>query len=196
MKILFFTDIHSDEKIVKKVLKKAKECDVLACSGDISFFGKGLAKTIKELKTAGKPLLLIHGNHEDLEDVNAHCDGKKTINMHKKIVTIQDVTFCGYGGGGFSLFDENMDEWVNTIKKHLKKTKKLITITHPPAFGTKLDKLPLYGHRGSESVMGAIIILQPALHVSGHFHETFYKKDTVGTTLLLNPGPEGIIVEI
>ena len=34
------------------------------------------------------------------------------------------------------------------------------------------------------------------LALSGHFHETFGVDDKIGKSLLLNPGDEGIIIEV
>ncbi len=211
MKILFFTDVHSSsdkddsfgyyvaslDGLVKKfdkILEKSKECDVLVCCGDLSVFSSGLESSIRMLKKAKKKVLIIHGNHEDPEDVERLCDGKKLIFMHKKAITIDDVTFAGYGGDGFSERDLELERWAKSLKTKIEG--KSVFFTHAPPYNTRLDNLPGWGHRGSKSVRGAIELLQPNVFASGHFHETFLEKDKVNKTLLINPGDEGMIIEI
>ncbi len=211
MKILFFTDVHSSSdkedsfryyvasldglmKKFSKILEKSKECDVLVCCGDLSVFSSGLENSMMMLKKAKKKVLIIHGNHEDQEDVERLCDGKNLIFMHKKVLTIDDVTFAGYGGDGFSERDLGLEKWAKDAKNKI--NGKFVFFTHAPPYNTKLDNLPGWGHRGSKSVRDSIEILQPDLFASGHFHETFLKQDKIKKTKLINPGDEGIIVEI
>ena len=208
MKVLFFTDVHSGdssdeyyvtdvEELKEKVdviVEKSKDCDVMVCCGDLSFFGSGLEEAMNMLKKAGKKLLIIPGNHESSSELKKLCDGKQVIFLHKKCLTIDDVTFVGYGGGGFDERDKQFDAWANDLKGKLKG--KLVLFTHAPPYKTKLDKLPLLGHRGSKSVKKAIEILKPKLFASGHFHETFLEEDKIGESRLINPGDSGIIIKI
>ena len=194
MKLLLFTDVHASKKSLEKILEKSKECDVMVCCGDISIFGSGLKRTMQTLRKSDKKMFVTHGNHEMISELNNLCDGESNIFIHKEFVKFEDVTFIAYGGGGFSERDERLDYWINKIQKKI--IGKTVFFTHAPPYGTKLDRLPYLGHRGSKSVRKAIEILKPDLSVSGHFHETFLKKDKVGKTILINPGPEGILLEI
>ena len=208
MKILFFTDVHSGddsddyyvtdveelEEKVKVLIEKSKDCDVIVCCGDLSFFGSGLKEAIDMLKKSGKKLLVIHGNHESSTELKKLCDGEQVIFLHKKCLTIDDVTFLGYGGGGFDEKDTQLDTWVDSLKQ--KVNGKLVLFTHAPPYKTKLDELPLLGHRGSKSVRKAIETLEPNVFASGHFHETFFKKDKINESKLINPGDSGTIITI
>ena len=210
MRILLFTDVHSSLKddsfryyvaslggLMKKfnpILEKSRECDILVCCGDLSVFSSGLEHSMEMLKKAGKKVLLIPGNHEDANDVERLCDGKNLVFMHKEVLTIGDVTFAGYGGDGFSERDIELEKWAKDVKKRI--SGKSVLFTHAPPYSTKLDNLPGWGHRGSKSVRKAIEILQPDLFASGHFHETFLKQDRINNTRLINPGDEGIIIEV
>jgi len=66
MKILAFTDIHSNINYLRVIssLSKKEKPDLVICSGDISFFSTGINKIKKEIAYFGKTTLLIHGNHE------------------------------------------------------------------------------------------------------------------------------------
>ncbi len=206
MKILFFTDVHSGDhddyveeiedmhKKFEALKEKSKECDLMVCCGDVSIFGGGLKASLQLLKAFNKKLLIIHGNHEMESELKSLCDNKNIIFLHKKVLTIDGVTFAGYGGGGFSEADERLDEWVKKIKQEF--TQPSVLFTHGPPYNTTLDELPDWGHRGSKSIRKAIETLQPTLFAAGHFHEPFFARDTIGPTQLLNPGDTGVILEI
>ncbi|MBT4576925.1 hypothetical protein HOM13_03170 [Candidatus Woesearchaeota archaeon] len=207
MEILFFTDVHSGEdsseyyveevedlrEKINFILDKGKSCDVLVCCGDLSFFGEGLKESMNQLKDSGKTILIIPGNHEDLNELEKLCN-KNVIVLHKKHLTIKDVTFAGYGGGGFDEKDKNLEKWANDLKSKVQG--KLVLFTHAPPYNTKLDKLPLLDHRGSKSIRKAIEELKPTIFASGHFHETFLEEDVIGESRLINPGDKGIIIKI
>ena len=194
MKVLLFTDVHANEDNLRRIVEKSKDCDVMACCGDLSIFGSGLKKSLRILRKSGKKLFIIHGNHEMISELKDECNGKNVIFMHKKSVDIGDITIAAYGGGGFSERDERLDAWARKVKS--KVNKKLLFLAHAPPYNTNLDNLPEIGHRGSKSIMDAIKILKPDVFASGHFHETFLKKDKIGGTLLVNPGDRGLIVNV
>ncbi len=196
MKILAFTDIHSEKKYVDEVKKKSKKHnpDLLICSGDLTYFGLKLNFILKSLNSIGKPILLIHGNHEDLEELNILCPKyKNLIFLHKKSYNIGEYRFMGYGGLGFSRTTKDLEKFF--LKKKLK-GKKHILIVHQPPFGTNLDNIPSLGHVGNKSITKSIKMIKPILLVSGHIHETFNKTDKVGKSILINPGQNGKIISI
>ena len=197
MKILAFTDVHANKRMLKLIVKKAKGADLLVCSGDLSFFGKGLEESIKILLKANKKILIIHGNHE-LEEQIIRLEDKynNIINIHKKPFIIDDYIFVGYGGDGFSIEDNKLEKYFESFYKKFKKNNKLITITHAPPRDTKVDVMPILGHRGNLSITKIILNLKPLLHICGHLHEDFGKRDKLGRTLIVNPGCDGKILNI
>ncbi len=68
MKVLAFTDLHGNKQAVQTIIKKAKEADIMVCAGDLSDWGQHGREMLKELEKAGKPMLLIPGNHELIEN--------------------------------------------------------------------------------------------------------------------------------
>ena len=175
MKLLFFADTHGDDKAHDIIKDRAKDVDGIICAGDISVMERGLKKTMKKLNSIGKPVLMIHGNHEDEEG---------------------DYVFLGYGGGGFSTNDPRFEEVAEKFfKPEVKDKKRIIMVTHGPPHGTIIDNMD-GDFRGNKSYRKFMDEVQPHLFVSGHLHETAGKHEKIGRTLVLNPGPHGFIVDI
>jgi len=38
--------------------------------------------------------------------------------------------------------------------------------------------------------------MNPVLVLCGHFHENFRKQDKIKNTLIINPGPDGTIINV
>src|SRR3989344_3918850 len=183
MKILAFTDIHGDKKLLKTLIAKSKKADVLVCCGDIAMFGANLVSSLKTLAKANKPLLIIPGNHEDNRELQ-HATSKLsfTTNLHKHYKIIDNVCFVGYGEGGFARTEIGLEKYFKTfMKQGIHLNYPTIFITHAPPYKTKLDYIPsLKQHCGCKSTLHIITTLKPLLCLSGHFHETFHKHDKIG----------------
>jgi len=203
MKILAFVDIHGDSAAIKRIAEKEKKGkpDLLVCSGDVSNFGFGLFSLIKKL-SFGIPLLIIPGNHETEEEIEYM--GKKTDfvkNLHLKHFISGSYFFTGCGGGGFTKrhaeFEQSEKKFAEAIKKLKVKDHKykIILVTHQPPYNTKLDYIQ-GEHAGSVSIRKFIEKYQPVLCLCGHLHENEGKIDKIGKTIVINPGPDGKIIEI
>ena len=68
-------------------------------------------------------------------------------------------------------------------------------MTHQPPYKTKLDKLQS-GYAGNSSLRKLIEKTQPKLNICGHLHENENKQDKIKSTLIINPGNKGIVIEI
>lgn len=197
MKILAFVDTHGDMNAVKRLLDKGKGVDLLICAGDISHFGNNLRGIVAKFKKLNKPMLIIHGNHESEEQIKEISqEFPWIINLHKGSYKLDNHHFFGYGGGGFSLEDQQYEKIIIKFKKTLKKGSKIIIVTHAPPYGTKCDLLPGQGHRGCKTYTKMDKELKPVLHICGHLHETASIRDRIGDTLVINPGEEGKIIRL
>ena len=200
MKLLAFTDLHGDEKIIKELIVKAKKTkpDFLVCAGDISEFGAKLENILKKFETVGIPMLLIPGNHED-----PHCLKESSskfeyiIYLNEGSYEVDDYVFFGYGDGVFDKEDKYFERLAKRFAKTIDKNKKFILLVHAPPHKTKLDLLPMMGHSGNKSIKKFIVSERPHLVICGHLHENFGTIDKVGKrSVLINPGPKGKIIEI
>ncbi len=208
MKILAFVDTHGDRKAHNTIKKKAKEADLLLMAGDISNFEDKLTENMKDIDSVGKPILVIHGNHEDQDSMRRQCKmNKNTVFLHKGMFRIENYIFFGYGGGGFAEDDREFEKVAKDFKKAIKDAKeevkkkhhgkklKIVLILHAPPHGTDMDRID-GRYVGNKSYRKFIDETKPTLVVCGHIHENAGRDQKVGKTILVNPGPEGVIIEL
>jgi len=197
MKILAFADTHGNKAALGRVIKKAEQADILVCAGDITNWGEKLEELVENIEKTKKPLIIIPGNHETAEQIQSISKKFKfVIPLHKGSYELNKYLFFGYGGGGFSKEEPELARIIHKFKETIKKDSKIILITHAPPQNTKLDFLIYTGHVGCKTVTDFIKEIKPILAISGHLHENFKKIDTINGTKLINPGPDGKIIEI
>ncbi len=117
------------------------------------------------------------------------------IYLHKGVYEINNFQFLGWGNDGFSYIENDFEDFMKKFRKEFNKNKKIIFVTHAPIYNTKLDLLPV-GHRGCKSTRKFVEEFQPILTLCGHFHESFKKKDKIKNSLIINPGPDGMIIDV
>lgn len=198
MKFLAFTDLHQDKKFLSKLVSRAEEKDIdfVVCAGDISIFGKGLSDVLKAFDKVNKKFYFIPGNHEehitDIDKILAKFSN--CLNLHKKSLEIGEYIFCGYGGGGFTQEDAGFRkvsrEWYSRYNG-----RKIVLVTHQPPFGVKVDLLEKR-HVGNIDYRRFIERIKPKLVICGHLHETAGQQDQLENTKIVNPGWEGMVVEL
>jgi uncharacterized protein len=197
MKIVAFGDSHGDYFVLEYVRELADLADLSVCLGDFSIFSNEVEHIIPYLSEIHNDLLLIHGNHEDKDEIKELCERYKGIEfIHEKIVRRGEYVFLGYGGDGFSKRDKNFEAFIKKHKKELEQEKKLVFVFHGPPKDTLLDNPHDNYHSGSESYREAIEELQPLLVLSGHIHEGEHLVDTIGQSILINPGPDGELIDL
>jgi len=200
MKILAFTDVHCDAKSMNELASKSKKADFLICAGDLTIFGRDYRELLQIINRFNKPCFIIPGNHETDELLKDASFGLINIhNIDKKIVEFGNYIIIGYGGGGFAIKDERFEKLAKLFSKKIKslkkKSSKVILVTHQPPYGTAVDKIHKQ-HAGNKSFTKFINEEKPHLVICGHLHETAKKKDKIGKTEVINPGWEGMFVEL
>ncbi|MFH1506784.1 MAG: metallophosphoesterase family protein [archaeon] len=195
MKVFAFVDTHGNNTKIAALKEKAKKADILICAGDLTMFEDRLLEHLKTLNGIGPQVLLIHGNHEEEHTLRIACKPhEKLLNIHKGFFKKGENVFLGYGGGGFSMVDLEFEQLEDKFKKHMQ-GKNTVLILHGPPYGTNLDKLDR-GHVGNNSYTTFIRRHQPKLVICGHLHENAGKKDKIGNSLVVNPGPDGMMFYI
>lgn len=197
MKFLTFADLHGDTGLLKKLVKRSKQDDIhfVLVAGDFTSFEASMRAILKRLDSIGKPIFLIPGNHEESknykEAVKLYPNCK---DVNKKEIIIDDFVILSYGGGGFAASDSDFREIARKwYGKH--KGKKIIFMTHGPPYKTKLDKIN-DRYVGNKDYRKFIERMKPKLVIAGHIHENFGVVDEIGNTKLVNPGHEGMVIEL
>lgn len=193
MKALVFVDLHEIEEGFRSLESKAKEANIIIGAGDYSVFGKNLKHIVERIDRIGKPCYLIHGNHESIEEMEkALKNCKNTEFIHSREVKFKDYKLIGWGGGGF----EHVDKEFKKFAEGKEINQKTIMLFHGPPLGTKLDEVDKDIHTGNKSYREIIEEKQPLLVICGHIHQTAGEIDKIKKTTLINPGPEGVILEL
>lgn len=193
MKFVAFSDLHGQLELLDHIQELAlnHEAKFILSVGDHTVFGMEEKKILKKINALPAPVFLIHGNHESANVTAKLCKDLNNVTfLHKNIQKVQSFTLIGYGGGGFAQTDSEFSEFIKTAQEK----KNIIVLTHQPPFGTEIDFVG--HHTGLEDLREFIEKHQPLMTLSGHIHETFGLYEYVGRTLVINPGPLGVVLEI
>ena len=196
MRLLLFSDLHSDFRRASKLVDLSNAVDIVVGAGDFCVGRRGLEKIIKALAGINKPAVLVPGNSESKDELSDACRGwKRARVLHGTRVTIEDITFFGIGGGvpvtpfGPWSYDFSEDEAAVLLRDC---PPGCILISHSPPKGV-LD-LSSDGRRlGSLAVKKTIEDKQPTLVVCGHIHASAGQRNRLGKTTVINAGPAGMI---
>lgn len=197
MKILAFTDLHENMAAFSRLKTAIRNEGVglAVCTGDFTIFGRRTKEMLGKLDTLGVPVVLIHGNHEDEDEVRQVLKGTKNIRWaHQEVLDVGPVRFIGFGGGGFGQEDPDLEAFEQRMAGKFNGS--TIFLSHAPPYGTALDQPDAGWHVGSETLRALIARRRPMLVLCGHIHECFHRRDTIAGTLVINPGPDGEILEV
>ncbi|MFT4261452.1 MAG: metallophosphoesterase family protein [Candidatus Woesearchaeota archaeon] len=191
MKVLVFADLHEDYECFEVLKEKAKQAEIILGAGDYTLFGNKLNKLLSMINSLNKPCYLIHGNHEEPKEMEEEIKKFKNLEfIHKRKIKYKTLEIAGYGGDGFSHKDLEAEKFFDKSKP-----KDSIILFHGPPFGISLDEVG-FGHCGNESYTNIITQHKPRLVVCGHIHEHFGKIDKINDTIIINPGPLGVILDV
>jgi Icc-related predicted phosphoesterase len=198
MKLLLFSDLHSDFRTASKLVEISKSVDIVVGAGDFCIGRRGLPKIINELARIIKPSVLVPGNSESHEElINASRSWQSAHVLHGSRATIEGIEFFGIGGGipltpfGAWSYDFSEDEAFELLRDC---PPNCILVSHSPPKGV-LDRSSDGRSLGSRAVRKTVNIKKPALVVCGHIHGSSGMSDQLGDTVVINAGPKGIIYE-
>jgi Icc-related predicted phosphoesterase len=197
MRLLAFSDLHRDRQRAEHLLQMAEGVDVVVGAGDFATMRMGLEDTIEALSAITKPAVLVPGNAESDTELWQACASWSTAHvLHGQALQIAGARFFGLGGGVPPTpfpwsFDLSEDE---AAAKLASCPEGAILVVHSPPKGHVDDAGGR--HLGSESILAAIERKRPALVVCGHIHQCWGREATIGTTPVVNVGPEGRFFDI
>ena len=199
MKLLLFSDLHSDFQTASKLVELSNDVDIVVGAGDFCIGRRGLEKIIDSLAQIQKPSVLVPGNSESDEELLKACRSWKRAHvLHGRQVSIGGTTFFGIGGGipttpfGSWSYDFSEDEAFELLRDC---PPGCILISHSPPKGV-LDLSSGGRSLGSQAVRGTVNKKKPDLVVCGHIHGSSGQTDRLGEITVVNAGPRGIIYNI
>lgn len=195
MKALAFVDLHGSKPALKRILSMSKKADIIICAGDFTIFSHGQKEILEKLDKTGKPVLVIHGNHEEEDELKKECRNLENCHfIHDSKFRLGNHLFIGWGGGGFSYTDKEFEKKAKRFSKWIKEDDRVVLVTHAPPYKTKIDKIG-DEYAGNRSIRKFIEKIEPVLAVSGHLHECV-GEDKIKITRVLNPGYKGKIINL
>lgn len=197
-KILAIGDIHGDTGLTKKLAEKAKKqnVDLVIFAGDFTFFGDTPKNLIKPFTKINKPVLLIHGNHEDFEVSDFLSKMYSNAeNIHGYAFRKNDLGIFGAGGGDVIQVtpDKEIFKALKKGHKNIKDVKKKIMVTHMHHEGSKAE---FSGWPGSKAVKKAIKEFKPDFLISAHIHEARGIEEKIGKTKIINVSRKEKVFEV
>ncbi len=194
MKLFCLSDIHGDFGVVDKIKRSLDDHDLVVVSGDITNFNSRMvaAKMLDALMALG-PLLVVPGNCDLPETLTLFEENGISLHGHGRIV--DDVGFFGVGGSNitpfntpFEISEDAISSFLNNGYRQVTGCDKKIMVSHPPPYGTEVDKTGSGVHAGSRAVYDFIKRFDVDLVLCGHIHEG-KGEDRINDTPVLNIGP-------
>ncbi len=199
MKLLLFSDIHSDTRACEILVEMAEDVDVVICAGDVGNIRRGLDQPIRILSQITQPCLLVPGNSESYEELAEACGNwPQAIVLHGSGITLKGQAFYGIGGGipitpfgswSYDFSEEQASRLLHNCPHDA------VLISHSPPKGA-VDISSRGVSLGSTTIRHTILAKSPKLVVCGHIHDSSGRHEFIGQTPVVNAGPRGMFWEI
>ena len=135
------------------------------------------------------------GNSESYDELREACrDWSSAYVLHGVGARVNEVEFYGLGGGiPVTLFGSWSYDFTEEQAEELLADCPYggVIVSHSPPHGA-VDKSQ-ERNLGSVALRKAIEDKSPRLVVCGHIHENAGQSETIGTTAIVNAGPQGIL---
>jgi Icc-related predicted phosphoesterase len=197
MKVLIFSDIHGDMRALDRLL--AQPADIYIAAGDLSTFGRDLARSGELLEQLGERCWVLPGNHETDKQIREFCIRYGLVDFHRQVKKLGAAQWGGLGYSNPTPFNtpgEYTEEEIAEALTHFDGLKPLYLVVHFPPNGTQLDQVAPGRHAGSRVLRDWVEREQPRYLFCGHIHECGGKSDRIGATQCFNVGKLGYLIEV
>ncbi len=197
MKLLIFSDIHSNHKALERLM--ATEADYYFAAGDLVNWARGLEECGKILKQRADNLYVLPGNHESASQIAAFCEQFGFHNFHEQTMRLGKHNVAGLGYSSPTPFNTPGEYSEAELAARLARftpLSPLVLICHAPPHGTALDRVRDGVHAGSRSVRDFVDRYQPEYLFCGHIHEAEGVEIVLGKTKAVNVGKRGYLLEL
>ncbi|HSJ18793.1 MAG TPA: metallophosphoesterase family protein [Solirubrobacterales bacterium] len=197
MKLLAFSDVHTDLDAAGRLVEAARGADVVVCAGDLASVHRGLEPTVEALAAIEAPTVFVPGNNETDAALREACSGWEAATvLHGEATEIDGRAFFGLGSGvpvtpwewSFDLTEDEAAAMLAGCPPEA------ILVVHSPPKG--YVDLSDGAHLGSAAVLRTIEETAPVVALCGHIHESWGEEATIGPTRVVNLGPEGRVIDL
>ena len=99
MKLLLFSDLHTDTSSATRIVGLAEGADVVIGAGDFANARHGISTCVEILSRIRVPTVLVPGNNESYEELVTACaTWRNATVLHGTGIEIVGVPFFGIGG--------------------------------------------------------------------------------------------------
>jgi uncharacterized protein len=199
LKLLLFSDLHTDRVLADSIVQRAKAVDVVIGAGDFANGHHHLDNCIDILRAVDCPTVLVAGNNETTDELRAACrDWSSAHILHGTAITISNITFFGIGGGipitpfgawSYDFSEEQAGDLLASCPK------RCVLVSHSPPEGA-VDLSSQGKHLGSAAIRNTVERVTPRLVVCGHIHACSGQQARIDSTPVVNAGPHGIEWEL
>jgi Icc-related predicted phosphoesterase len=197
VKLLVFSDIHSDARALDRLM--SIEADYYFCAGDLVNFSRSIDAMGEILKKRGDRVYVIPGNHETSAQVSEVCARFGLHDFHGGQIEIGGFHVVGLGYSNPTPFDTPGEYPEEEFERRLHAfdgLKPMIAICHVPPLGTMLDRITNLRHAGSKSMREFLQREQPRYFFCGHIHEAAGAQEKLGVTSAMNVGKKGYLLDL
>lgn len=197
MKILAFSDLHLARRAAAGLVSASAEADLVIGAGDFCNARKGLDQAMEMLSGITAPMVLVPGNAESADELRNAAPANAHV-LHGQGTEIAGLELFGLGGGvpvtpfGAWSWDLTEEEAAELLAPCGRAD---LLITHSPPKGVA-DRTSQGQSVGSTAIHTAIHRIQPKLALCGHIHDSWGQRGQIGTTEVVNLGPEGTWFDI
>jgi Icc-related predicted phosphoesterase len=195
VKLLIFSDIHSDLKALQRHMET--EADYYFAAGDLVNWARNIDAAGEILQQRGKRVYVIPGNHESPEQIAQLCEKYGLNNFHGGRIEIDGYHVVGLGCSNPTPFDtpgEYSEEEIARRSAAFNGFKPMIAIFHCPPHMTRLDRIANLRHAGSTAVRDFLLREKPRYFFCGHIHEAAGVAEQLGQTSAMNVGKKGYLL--
>lgn len=204
MRLLLASDLHRNLEAARSIVDRAPDFDVVVIAGDLAIKREGLQEIVNVLAPIETPTVLVCGNGESPEELQAACarardqvTGARWASahvLHGSSIEIGSVTFFGLGGAvpvtpfgswSYDLPEEDAADLLSMCPEGA------VLVSHSPPNG-HVDSDGSGRHHGSWSVLETIGRARPRLVVCGHIHACWGQESRIGESPIVNAGPVGV----
>jgi len=197
MKLLIFSDIHSDLRALERLMET--EADHYIAAGDMVSWARGLEKVGVILARRAERMWVLPGNHESEADIEAFCRRFNLKPLHGRSFEAAGFHVAGLGYSSptpFKTPGEYIEEEIARRLEAFERLSPLVLVCHCPPRGTALDRIREGVHGGSRAIGEFIEKHQPEHFVCGHIHEAEGVSVRLGRTRAVNAGVRGCLLEL